>query len=146
MFQVLQRYVANIYSKCFICFRRVLQVFYLDIAYIVVSIHKWSKRMFQMLHMFQLYVAASVSCCKYRPPALVSTRAMATDAEGGVGRRWCGEEALVAQRRCGRGSCDSSAEESEAVEVTGARRVCAMNRGRWRVIRRQGRVIWAGGT
>jgi len=54
MFQVLQRYVANVYSKCFICFRRVLQVFYLDIAYIVVSIDKCSKR---MLYTSRVYIA-----------------------------------------------------------------------------------------
>ena len=32
------------------------------------------------------------------------------------------------------------------MEVTSARRICAMNQGRWRVIRGQGRVIRAGGA
>jgi hypothetical protein len=39
-------------------------VFYLDVAYIAVAIHIGCKRMFQMFHLFQTYVAASASCCK----------------------------------------------------------------------------------
>ena len=39
MFQWLYTYVASVYSKCFISFRRMLQVFYLDAAYVAVAIH-----------------------------------------------------------------------------------------------------------
>jgi hypothetical protein len=49
-------------SVCFNCFKRMLQVFYLDVTYVVVAIHICCKRMF---HMFQRYVAASASCCKW---------------------------------------------------------------------------------
>jgi len=39
-------YIASVCSKCVTCFRRVLQVFYLDVAYVVVVIHIYCKRMF----------------------------------------------------------------------------------------------------
>jgi hypothetical protein len=46
---------CSVYSKCFICFRRIFaSVFYQDVAYIL---HICCKSMFQM---FQSYVAASV--------------------------------------------------------------------------------------
>jgi hypothetical protein len=38
-------YVTSVCSKCFICFRRMLQVFYLDVAYVGVSIYICCKRM-----------------------------------------------------------------------------------------------------
>jgi hypothetical protein len=75
-------YVASVLKVCckrlfkmLICFKRILQVFYLDVAYVTVAIHICCKRMFQIFHLFQSYVAASVSCCKCRPSALVSMRA-----------------------------------------------------------------------
>ena len=47
-------HVARVWSKCFICFRRMLQVFYLDVAYVAMV-------------MLQIYVSnvSSVSnvCC-----------------------------------------------------------------------------------
>jgi hypothetical protein len=56
MFQWLYTYVANVYSKYFICFRRMLQVFYVNVAYVAVAIHICCKRMLQMFHIFQTYV------------------------------------------------------------------------------------------
>jgi hypothetical protein len=56
MFQWLYTYVANIYPKCFIYFRR-MQMFYLDVAYVAVAIHICCKRMLQTFHLFQTYVA-----------------------------------------------------------------------------------------
>jgi hypothetical protein len=41
-----------------------LQVFYLDVTYVVVAIHIYCKLMFQMFHLFQTYAATTVSCCK----------------------------------------------------------------------------------
>jgi hypothetical protein len=55
--RMLQVYVPND-SKCFSCFRRMLQVFYLDVAYVLVAIHICCKPMFQMFHLFQTYFAA----------------------------------------------------------------------------------------
>jgi hypothetical protein len=50
-------YVANVYSKYFICFRRMLQVFYVNVAHVAVAIHICCKRMLQMFHLFQTHVA-----------------------------------------------------------------------------------------
>jgi hypothetical protein len=35
-----------------------LQVFYLDVAYVAIAIHICCKHIFQMFHLFQMYVAA----------------------------------------------------------------------------------------
>jgi hypothetical protein len=43
-------YVASVCFKYFSYFRRMLQVFYLDITYVAVAIHICCKRMFQMFH------------------------------------------------------------------------------------------------
>jgi hypothetical protein len=56
MFQLLYTYVASAYSKCFICIRHMMQVFYLDVSYVAVAIHICCKRMLQMFHLFQMYV------------------------------------------------------------------------------------------
>jgi hypothetical protein len=81
MFHVFQMYVAyistgccksrfgvamtiHIYCKCmfqFRCFKRMLQVFYLDIAYVALTIHVCCKYMFQMFQLFQTYVASVLS-------------------------------------------------------------------------------------
>jgi hypothetical protein len=55
--QWLYTYVASVCSKCFICFKRMLEVFYLDIAYVAMAIYVCCKCMFQMFHLFQTYVA-----------------------------------------------------------------------------------------
>jgi hypothetical protein len=34
-------YVASVYSKCFIYFRRMLQVFHLDVAYVAIIFYKY---------------------------------------------------------------------------------------------------------
>jgi hypothetical protein len=72
MLQWLYTYVASVYSNCFIYFRRMLQVFYLNVAYVAVATH--------MLHWLYTYVASvcskfficfrhmlqeMLSCCKY---------------------------------------------------------------------------------
>jgi hypothetical protein len=51
-------YVASVRFKRFIYFRRMLQVFYLDISYISVTIHIYCKHLFKMFHLFQTYVAS----------------------------------------------------------------------------------------
>jgi hypothetical protein len=53
----LYRYVANVCLKCFSCFKRMLQVFHLNVAYIVVIIHVYCKCVFQMFQLFHLDVA-----------------------------------------------------------------------------------------
>jgi hypothetical protein len=53
MSQWLYTYVANVCSKCFTCFRRMLQVFYLDVAYAAVVIYICCKHMFQLFRMLQ---------------------------------------------------------------------------------------------
>jgi hypothetical protein len=71
------KYVASVCFKCFDCFKHMLQVFYLDIAYVAVAIHVCSKcftcfkpmlQVFHldivyvaMLHMFQTYVTSVYS-------------------------------------------------------------------------------------
>ena len=58
-------HVLNACTKCFRCFIRMLQAFYLnvakldlDVAYVAMTIHACFKRMFQVFHLF------SVACCK----------------------------------------------------------------------------------
>jgi hypothetical protein len=64
MLQWLYTYVVNVCFKCFSFFKSMLQVFYLDVAYVAVAIHICDTRMFQMFHLFQTYVATSASCYK----------------------------------------------------------------------------------
>jgi hypothetical protein len=67
MLQWLYTYFASICFKCFTYFRRVLHVFYLDVAYVAVAIHISCMSMFQMFHMLQTYipiVVANALCCK----------------------------------------------------------------------------------
>jgi hypothetical protein len=56
--RMLQVYVSNV----LFVFRCMLQVFYLDVAYVVVPIH--IKRMFQIFYLFQMYVVTNVLYCK----------------------------------------------------------------------------------
>ena len=67
---MLQAFVQNVSSVPDICCKR----FDLDVAYIL---HIFYNNMFQMFHLFQSSVAASVSCCKlqvfYRDVAYVFT-------------------------------------------------------------------------
>jgi hypothetical protein len=60
MLQWLYTYASTV---CFSCFKRMLQVFYLDVAYIAVAIHVCYKCMYQMFHLFQTYVASVLSGC-----------------------------------------------------------------------------------
>jgi DNA-directed RNA polymerase subunit N (RpoN/RPB10) len=57
MLQWLYAYVVSVCFKCFSCFKRMLQVFYLDVAYVTVHIH-----------MLQAYVVNVLSvsniCCR----------------------------------------------------------------------------------
>jgi hypothetical protein len=64
MLQWLYMYFASVRFNCFSCFRHMLLVFYLDIAYIAVDIHVCCKCIFQMCHLFHTYVASiSTGCC-----------------------------------------------------------------------------------
>jgi hypothetical protein len=53
MLQEFQRYVASVHSKCFICFKRMLQVFYMDVAHVSVAIHIFYKRLFKCFICFK---------------------------------------------------------------------------------------------
>jgi hypothetical protein len=57
MLQVFQRHVASDYSKCFICFRRMLQTFFIRMLQMF---RTCCKSMFQMFQLFYSYVAVSV--------------------------------------------------------------------------------------
>jgi hypothetical protein len=59
---VFQMHVVSVCFKCFSYFKRMLQVFYLDVAYIAVTIRICCMYIFQMFHLFLTYVAASASC------------------------------------------------------------------------------------
>ena len=50
-------HVASVLSACYICFTHMLQLFYIDVAYVS---HISCNSMF---HLYQMYVA-SISCCK----------------------------------------------------------------------------------
>jgi hypothetical protein len=72
---------------------------------------------------FKFMLHSSVSCCKCRPPALVSTSASrakpwpSTPGGGVGGRRWCGEEAQAAWCCCGRDGGESSKERDSWSEA-----------------------------
>jgi hypothetical protein len=99
MFQLFQYYVAVSVFSCCNCF-------YLDVAYIS---HTCCKCMSQMFHCSKCMLQSSVSCCKCRPPALVSIRTSRakprppTRGGGASRRRLCGEEAQAMRCYCGRG-------------------------------------------
>jgi hypothetical protein len=53
-------------SRCYICFVHMLQVFYLDVAYVCnyfSSVFMCSKRMFRMFKLFRTYVAIVLFEC-----------------------------------------------------------------------------------
>jgi hypothetical protein len=50
--------MSSVCFKCFDCFKCMLQVFYLDVAYVAVAIDVCCKCIFQMFHLFQTYVAS----------------------------------------------------------------------------------------
>jgi hypothetical protein len=57
-------YVAIVCFKCFNCFKCMLQVLYLDVAYVIVAIHIGCKCMFKIFQLFQKYVTSvSSGCC-----------------------------------------------------------------------------------
>jgi hypothetical protein len=84
MFPLFQTYVASVSSgyciccsgytcmlqvcffKCLSCFRRMLQVFYLYVAYVAVVIYIYCK------HMFQLFHLVSVCCNKCYSPRILT--------------------------------------------------------------------------
>jgi hypothetical protein len=50
--------------QMFSCFKRMLQMFYWDVAYVALAIHVCCKCMFQILRLFQTYIASVLSeCC-----------------------------------------------------------------------------------
>jgi hypothetical protein len=50
--------------KCFSYFKRMLQMFYLDVEYVALDIHVCCKCMFQVFYLFQTYIATNALCCK----------------------------------------------------------------------------------
>jgi hypothetical protein len=57
---MLQVYVLNVSA----ILKRMLQVFYLDVAYVALAIHVYCKYMFQMFQLFQTYVTNLLcGCC-----------------------------------------------------------------------------------
>jgi hypothetical protein len=66
----LYTYISSVSFKCFTYFRLMLQVFYLNdvkvdliVAYVAMNIHVCFKRMLQVFHLFQTYVASVSSRC-----------------------------------------------------------------------------------
>jgi hypothetical protein len=67
MFPWLHTYVSTVCSQCFICIRRLLQVFYLDIAKVDLDVvyawmlqayvFKWFRCLILLFQVFHLYVA-----------------------------------------------------------------------------------------
>jgi hypothetical protein len=64
MLQWLYTHVSSVYFKRFTCFRLMLQVFHLnvakvdlDVAYVAMTIYACFKRMFQVSHLVQMYIA-----------------------------------------------------------------------------------------
>jgi hypothetical protein len=75
LLQWLYTCVASVCFKYFSCFKRMLQVFHLDVAYVAVTIHVCCKCVLQMFQLFHLdvacfyldaaYVAVAIPvCCK----------------------------------------------------------------------------------
>jgi hypothetical protein len=62
---MLQRQYVYVASVCFSFFKSMLQVYFLDVAYVAVAVHICCTGMFQMFHMFQTYVTVSASCFMY---------------------------------------------------------------------------------
>jgi hypothetical protein len=72
-------HVARVFFKCLRCFRDMLQVFRMDVAYVVIVVHVCCRRLFLMfhlffdicckcvyldVHMFHIYVASVLSRCR----------------------------------------------------------------------------------
>ena len=57
MLQWLYTYVASVYSKCFIYFHTYVVNVLSNVAYVAVAIHICCRRILQMFHLFQTYVA-----------------------------------------------------------------------------------------
>jgi hypothetical protein len=62
---VLKAHLANLYFKCFICFRYMLQVFYLDVVKVDLDVEYVAsvsevcyKRLFTMFHLFRTNVVS----------------------------------------------------------------------------------------
>ena len=105
MFHLFQTYVTSVLSGCYICcggYTHMLEAYVLNVSTVsVVCCRK--------CFMLQLQIAGVAidegGRTRLRPPM----------QGGGMGRHLqCGKEALAAPRQCGRGSCDSSIEESDA--------------------------------
>jgi hypothetical protein len=57
MLHWLYTYVASVCFKCFNCFKRMLQMFCLDVAYVAVPIHICCK------HILQVFLSRCCICC-----------------------------------------------------------------------------------
>jgi hypothetical protein len=56
-------YVTSVCFKCFSYFKRMMQVFYLDVAYVTLVVHVCCKYMFQMFQLFKTYVVSVLFGC-----------------------------------------------------------------------------------
>ena len=56
--------VASVCFKCFNCLKRMLQVFYLDVAYVAVAMHICCNRMCSKYFTYFRRMLRSASCCK----------------------------------------------------------------------------------
>jgi hypothetical protein len=57
--RILQVYVLSVSGV----FRRMFQVFYLDVAYVVMTLHTYFERVFKVFHMFHTYITSVLSRC-----------------------------------------------------------------------------------
>ena len=82
-------HVVRVCSKCFICFRRMLQVFYLDVAMVMLQIYVSSvlKRILQLFYLSVVKVDLDGGLLSEIARERASAGAMAVSLrEGGAGR------------------------------------------------------------
>jgi len=107
MFQWLYTYVATIYSKCFICFRRMLQVFYLDVAYVAVAIHMLQAYVANIAPISDVYCrsasSGNISRCGKRAHAKAVPTCTASKARGGPHLHACRSSPHMRGKRSERG-------------------------------------------
>ena len=101
MLQWLYTYVAIVCSKCFICFRRILQVFYLDVAYTcmlqvyVLNISVILNLCCKYIYLNIAYVAMATQC--YNKSSMLRVFYEAQKASGPYGAAQAGEQGMNAE-------------------------------------------------
>jgi len=100
-------YVARVYLKCFICFRRMLQVFYLDVAYVAVAIHMLQAYVANIAPISDVYCRSAssdnISRCGKRAHAEVIPTCMTRKAWGGSHLHACRSAPHMRGKRSERG-------------------------------------------